>query len=238
MSTKPGELPFDKWFSRTITSMMKKENFVKNLPLLVGDTKSALERSVARGGVGATSGIMDPFDDIYRIVYLLTMRTVGANEIARSPELLEKTLGLFETIEQCSSPARIIFPWMMTPAHLRKMYAGGKLYMIFSKLVEERKEKGRREDDALQFLIDSGSDMVRILSVSSRRFLLWSLVAEHIACILSSCQPDSKVTTICELRAVTCRTFFVLRALPPAQLRPRKRVTKPAWAPATAAGWR
>lgn len=147
--------------------MMKKENFVKNLPLLVGSTKTALEQTVAKGGPGSTSGMMDPFDDIYRIVYLLTMRTVGANEIARSPELLEKTLGLFETVERSSSPTRIIFPWMMTPAHLRKMYAGGKLYMTFSKIVEERKKTGRREDDALQFLIDSGADMIRILSVST-----------------------------------------------------------------------
>lgn len=161
-----GQLSFDKWFSRTITAMLKKENFVKNLPILVGDTRSALERAVARGGEVSTSGLIDPFDDLYKIVYLLTMRTVGANEIARSPELLEKTLGLFETIERCSSPTRIIFPWLMTPAHLRKMYAGGKLYMIFSKLVEARKQEGRREDDALQFLIDSGADMIRILSVS------------------------------------------------------------------------
>ena len=146
--------------------MMKKENFVRNLPMLVSDTKTALERTIKRCDRGPTWGIMDPFDDVYRIVYLLTMRTVGANEIARSPELLEKTLGLFETVERCSSPARIIFPWLMTPAHMRKMIACGRLYMIVSKLVEERKKTGRREDDALQFLIDRDESMVRILAVS------------------------------------------------------------------------
>lgn len=165
-NAKAGDMPFDKWFGRTITQMMKKENFVKNLPVLVGDTKAALERRVALGGPGSTSGLMDPFDDIYRIVYLLTMRTVGANEIVRDPKLLEKTLELFETVEKCSSPTRIIFPWVMTPAHLRKLYAGGRLYMIFSNLVEQRKKTGTREDDSMQYLIDSGADMVRMLSVS------------------------------------------------------------------------
>ena len=35
--------------------------------------------------------------------------------------------------------------------------------MIFQKIVEKRKKQGRREDDALQFLIDQGDDTQRIL---------------------------------------------------------------------------
>jgi len=156
---------------------MRKENFVKNLPLLVGDARVRLDAMVARtatsDGDGAeagalTTGIFDPFDDIYRIVYQLTMRTVGANDIAESPELLEKTLLLFEKIEESASPARIIFPWLPTPAYLRRMAAGAKLYMIFNKIAAERRKTGKRSDDALQFLLDNGDDMVRILTVRTR----------------------------------------------------------------------
>lgn len=145
--------------------MMRKESFVRNLPLLVGDTRRRFEAVVARNGGGA-SGLLDPFDDIYRIVYQLTMRTVGANDIAESPELLERTLHLFEQIESSSSPARIIFPWMPTTAHLKRMAAGARLYMIFNKIAEDRRKTGKRGEDALQFLLDGGDDMIKILSVS------------------------------------------------------------------------
>lgn len=165
---------FSKWFSRTIIAMMRKENFVRNLPLLVGDTRARFDSILTRPG-GATTGILDPFNDLYRIVYQLTMRTVGATEIADSPELLEKTLGLFEKIEQANSPTRIIFPWIPTPAHLKRMAAGARLYMIFNKIAEDRKQSGRREEDAFQFLLDSGDPMVKILA-----FVLGALFAGQL----------------------------------------------------------
>ncbi len=159
-SVNDPENAFDKWFSRTIVALMKKENFVKNLSLLVGDTKASLDRL-------GKEGIFDPFDDIYKIVYQLTQRTVGAKEIAESPEMLAKTLHLFEVIEDSVSPSNIIFPWLPTPNRLRKTIAGGRLYFMLDKIVKDRKASGRREDDALQFLIDGGDDLIRILSVSS-----------------------------------------------------------------------
>lgn len=164
---------------------MKKENFVKNLSLLVGDTSKALNQIVECQG---TSGIFDPYDDMYRIVYQLTMRTVGASEIAESPEMLARTLYLFEKIEEANSPARIIFSWLPTPNYLKRTYAGGRLYMIFDKIARERKSTGKRQNDALQFLLDSGDDMVKILAVCSflipaykGRFLSRCCVAKYTA---------------------------------------------------------
>jgi cytochrome P450 len=163
---EPGEAGgFAKWFTRSITAMMQKDKFVTNLPLLVSDTLSRLEAVVSRNG-GGREGAMDPFDDIYRIVYQLTMRTVGATEIAGSPELLATTLRLFEQIEQSNSPARIIFPWLPTPAHFKRMAAGARLYMIFNRIIDERKRSGRREQDPLQYLLDTGEDTLKVLTVS------------------------------------------------------------------------
>lgn len=162
-----GEDSFGNWFSRTLTRMMKRENFVRNLDTLTGDTVAALDRLVQRNG-GARTGVFDPFDDIYRVVYQLTMRTVGATEIAESPELLEKTLKMYEDIEGAASPARIAFPWLPTRGSLTRLVVGARLYQTFSNIAKERKDTGRRYEDALQFLLDSDVNMVRILSVSVR----------------------------------------------------------------------
>lgn len=152
---------FSAWFNRTLTGLLRKENFVKQLHLLIGDMRSSCERLAA-----VPTKVMDPFEDIYRIIYRLTMRTVGANDIAEDQELLARTLHLFEKIGNSTSPTKVIFPWMPTPSHMKRMAAGAQLYMILQKIVNKRKKAGVRGDDALQYLIDQGNSVAKILTVS------------------------------------------------------------------------
>lgn len=106
----------------------------------------------------------DPFESIYGIVYQLTMRTVACNEIANDRDLLDSTLDMFEKIEAASSPKLIIFPWFPFPGKLRRLWYGGKLYMVFKKIIDDRAKTGRREDDPLQFLIEKGDSVKEILT--------------------------------------------------------------------------
>jgi len=128
---------------------------------LLADTRATMERLAAQ-----PVRVADPFHDFYRLVYQLTMRMTGCVEISSDPALLDKTLSLFESIDNGSSPARIAFPWLPTPGYLKRMWAGTKMYMVISKIVDERKKNGRREDDALQMMIDQGEDIINIVSVS------------------------------------------------------------------------
>jgi cytochrome P450 len=136
---------------------------VTGLPLLVADTKARLETIAS-----SPNGITDPFDSVYKIVFQLTMRTVGCNEIADDPSLLATTLAFFETIEQTGTPTGVIFPWLPTLAKLKRNYAGAKLYFLFQRIVNERKKTGKRENDALQFMIDKGDNIQKIIAVSTR----------------------------------------------------------------------
>ncbi len=143
---------------------MRKESLVKNLPLLVGDVRGRLQglHAAAAGAVDT----FDPFDDIYRIIYRLAMRNFGANDIIDPSELLDESLALFVPIEASTSPTRIIFPWLPTLAHFRRMAAGARLHMMFDKIVQERKVNGIRGDDTLQYLLDNGVSEARAISVS------------------------------------------------------------------------
>lgn len=94
------------------------------------------------------------------------MRTIGCNDMAEDPVLLKKTLRLFETVEQSATASAVIFPWAPSPAVVKRIYAGSRLYMILKRIVDERKETGKREDDPLQYLIDLGDDVGTILQVS------------------------------------------------------------------------
>jgi len=124
------------------------------------------------------TGITDPFESIYRIVYQLTMRTVGCNDIAEDPELLEKTLRLYETVEASATAATMLFPRFPSPSVIKRTIAGGRLYMIFNNIVEKRKKTGIRGDDPLQFLIDERDSMPKIIEVCLFPPLLLKMILE------------------------------------------------------------
>jgi len=59
----------------------------------------------------------------------------------------------------------ILFPWFPSLAVIKRTIAGTRLYMILNNIVSERQETGNKRDDPLQFLIDQGDDMGRIIEV-------------------------------------------------------------------------
>ena len=138
----------------------KISNSVEVLPKLRGDIQYSMKKLLAD-----PVKVTDPFESIYRVVYHLTMRMVGVNDIADDPVLLEETLQLFTAIDESAAATTVLFPSFPSLKRLKQTFAGGKLYLIFRKIVEQRKKSGKRSDDALQYLIDEGDDMRQITEV-------------------------------------------------------------------------
>lgn len=157
--------PFVKWFSQSLTKLLRWELLKRNLSSLVSDTSDSLNRILELNGNKET-GMVDPFDHIFKIVYQLTMRQLGPTEIANDQKMLDKTLHMFIEIERGSSPMRIIFPWLPTVGWLRQMIAGARMYSVFRKIAERRKAEERKEDDAFQVIMDTGADVMSVTAVS------------------------------------------------------------------------
>lgn len=132
----------------------------RDLPKLVHDLKTRLDR-LADEPVKITN----PFDSVYEIVFQLTMRTVGCNEIADDPKMLYQAMYYNRTIELSSTPARVMFPWFPTPALFKQLYAGAGFYTMFDKVIKQRKKENRREDDSLQICIDQGDTTKDVITV-------------------------------------------------------------------------
>jgi len=109
--------------------------------------------------------MIDPFVTIYQIVFQLTMRQVGCVELANDMKKLKHTLSLFEAIEKSTNAVNIIFPWMPTIALMKRGAAGAKLYFSIKNIIADRKKTGRREKDALQYLLDMNDETKDILQV-------------------------------------------------------------------------
>lgn len=152
---------FSNYFARRLTARMKGPYLSRGLPQLLEDVRSNFKDLAAQ-----ETKTTDPFDSIYRLVFQLTMRTVACVEIARDHAMLDKILKLFETIESTATPLSIMYSWIPWPSKFRRTYAGAQLYMIFKNIIDKRAQEGRTEDDTLQYLIDQGDSVTKIITVS------------------------------------------------------------------------
>ncbi|TDZ33391.1 Sterol 14-demethylase [Colletotrichum sidae] len=153
------EEDFGAVFNRNLVRLLRKEQITNRLHLLINDARDTNDRLAARA-----SGISDPFEDTYRLVFQLTMRMVGCDEVAEDDKLLIKMVRIFEGIDAASTATKVMFPWMPTLGHFWRIYSGGQMYMILDKVIKERKAKGVEGDDALQFCIDQGYSTVECVA--------------------------------------------------------------------------
>ncbi|KAI9723793.1 MAG: hypothetical protein M1828_004043 [Chrysothrix sp. TS-e1954] len=151
---------FAAYFSKRITQMMKSENLGHNLHKYFHDMRYQLDHIAST----SRNNITQPFDSIYEIVFQLTMRTVGCDDIAEDPATLTKVLHMYEGIEKSATPATLMFPSLPWPAVISRYWSGFKMYMIFKRISDERKRTGKKRDDCLQFLLDQGDDTANVIS--------------------------------------------------------------------------
>ena len=147
-----------KHFERRLTYLLKNEQFRRKLPTLISDTQEAID--AIRND---PSGITNPFESLYRIVFRLTIRMVGADEIAEDPKMLEETLRYFEMIDSSATAASVMFPKFPSPAVLKRTYAGARLYMMVESLIKKRAASDEKYDDALQYMLDQGDRTFKIV---------------------------------------------------------------------------
>lgn len=110
--------------------------------------------------------VIKPFDTIYDYLFRMIVRVVGCNELVNDDVARAKVLKNFHMIEDAGTPFTIMYPKIPTIAFLKRMWGGAQIWMIFDKYIKERKKTGRKEDDPLQYLMESGDDTTQIISVS------------------------------------------------------------------------
>lgn len=145
-------------FSRRLTYLLKNEQFRKKLPTLISDTQEAIE--AIRND---PSGVTNPFESLYRIVFRLTIRMVAADEVADDPKLLEETLRYFEMIDSSATATSVMFPKLPSPAVLKRTYAGARLYVMVENIIKKRAASDEKHDDPMQYMLDSGDRTFKIV---------------------------------------------------------------------------
>ncbi|KAK1978344.1 cytochrome P450 6A1 [Colletotrichum cereale] len=170
---RSSEDDFSAKFNRTLVRLLRKDVLSDRLHLLVSDAQHTMDELAARVDPASSAfGTSDPFEDMYRLVFQLTVRTVGCDEVAEDPALLQRVLRIFEGIDGAATATKIMFPWMPTVGHLQRVVSGAKMYRILEGVIRERKARGVAGNDALQFLMDNGDSTIEMVA-----FLVGALFA-------------------------------------------------------------
>lgn len=161
---------FTAYFSKRLKTLLTSDALNDRLPVLVNDVSERLEGFKQR-----PNGIIMPFEELPDLVFQLTMRTVGCDDIAGDHAWCSKTRRQFEKLDECFSVTVVIVPWLPSLSSIKRFIYGTQLYMSIDGVVKGRRKSGTRHNDPLQVLIDAGDDSKSILG-----FLLNALFAGQI----------------------------------------------------------
>lgn len=145
-------------FNRRMAWSQKTDQLQSILPTVVEDARNGIE-AIAQDSQGLTN----PFDTIYRLVFKLTIRLVGAKELADDPVLRRKFEGYFTMLDETAGPLSAMFPRFPWPSMFKRFYAGTRMYMILDQIVKKRQRLGLTVDDPLQNLLERGDSMKDIV---------------------------------------------------------------------------
>jgi hypothetical protein len=115
-------------------------------------------------GLGV-EGKMNPFKDIYDIVFQITVRMATCEELATDLDKIQKMNDLYWKLEKNSTPMSLLLPWFPSPARKNKDEATKGLYDMLSHYVDLRRKAEVPGSDAIDILIADGADDTTIISV-------------------------------------------------------------------------
>ncbi|PNY18153.1 Obtusifoliol 14-alpha demethylase [Tolypocladium capitatum] len=141
-------------FKLLMKGLLPKDCLAAKLHHITADTDDALRKI-------STLAVIEPFDVMIALVYRLTHRMVGSNDVADNPRLLAETLAVFGGLEN-SSAIEVMFPNLPTPGKLMRLWGAAKLYWALQRIMKDRRKTGRREPDPMQDMMDHGVDDVLV----------------------------------------------------------------------------
>ena len=108
---------------------------------------------------------MNPFQDIYDLVFQMTVRMASCDELAADPKSVQKMSDLFCKLEKSATPMSLLFPWFPGTAKRNEKQAVKDLYAMLSHYVDVRRKAEAPNSDAIDIFITIGEDNPTIIGV-------------------------------------------------------------------------
>ncbi|KDR74009.1 hypothetical protein GALMADRAFT_71675 [Galerina marginata CBS 339.88] len=169
------------WFNKHLAMLLNKNRLTDGsfnyplLPSLLGDINWRMEK-------WGKKGRMDPFKNIYDLVFQMTVRMASCSELANDLEAMDKIQKLYWTLEKSATPTALLLPWFPGPAKKKKEAATKELFVTLYGYVEGRRAAEVPSSDAIDVLIGQGMSTQMIV-----QFILSVVFAGVINTGINSC---------------------------------------------------
>ncbi|KAF8814788.1 cytochrome P450 [Phlegmacium glaucopus] len=150
---------------KRLANVQRNASLSSLIPYLLDDTRRVME-------TWGTSGKFDPFDNVYELLFQLTIRSLSCTEISDDPALVARLKKLYDTLDVGTTPATVLVPWLPTPAMIKKLWATREIYNIVIKAIKDREDSGISRGDTLQMLLDTGDEQLVVVG-----FIMGLLIA-------------------------------------------------------------
>jgi hypothetical protein len=136
--------------------------YVINIVIVMSTLFSDIHRRMEAWG---TDGKMNPFKDIYDLVFQMTVRIASCEELATDPIAVQKVTDLYWMLEKSITPVGLLLPWFPGRAQKLGKQATKGLYDLLLHYVNIRRKAEVRNSDAIDVLIADGEDDHGIVEV-------------------------------------------------------------------------
>jgi len=167
-----------------VSSINKKLNKLLNnarlqdvLPTLLEDISNEADK----WGNGGKNGTIDPFTEIYDLVFVMTARMTTCRDLTKNKTDLEKIKEQFMAIHTSTSPVSCLMPWFPGPARKSINRATTELYTLLLTYVKARR-RAEPTSDAIDVLIAGGDTDQKIAG-----FIMMVLFAGVVNTGIMSC---------------------------------------------------
>ncbi|KAG6358768.1 hypothetical protein INS49_012287 [Diaporthe citri] len=140
------------YFLRRLLELQKTEHLSKYLPRMLTDARLGL-----RALQEDPHGITNTSDSFWRTIFTQDCRVLCADEMADSPRLFEGSSDSARTLLHTFTHYNVHFPWLLSPAYLKRRYARYRLWSNVKAIVEKRMNRNPGSaDEPVQTLINNG----------------------------------------------------------------------------------
>jgi sterol 14-demethylase len=112
-----------------------------------------------------TAGKMDPFKDIYDLIFQMSIRMASCDELATDAETVRNISDIYFRHEKSVTAASLLLPWFPSAARKEKTQTITALYKILSHYVDLRRKGEMRNSDTIDVLLTQGGDDASIIDV-------------------------------------------------------------------------
>ncbi|KAF8238323.1 cytochrome P450 [Tricholoma matsutake] len=145
-------------FNKVLAFLLNKQRMSDFIPFLFDHVQSRMDS-------WGKEGQIDPFNNVYEVVFQLTVGMTTCRELLENLGDLKRLQSDYFRLEKSATPAAVLFPWLPGYSQIRRIVALKNLYFSLLKYVKMRRAAPVPSSDAIDLMLTQGKTDQEIIGV-------------------------------------------------------------------------